>query len=294
MISRCTYFVRFVLYCCYNFINYTRRDLLFMEYVVLALLGVVTGTISVLFGIGGGMIIVPCMLYIHYLIPNLNFSMHDAVGISVMQMIFSSFFGSFINFIKRNIDIKDAFFLGLGGAIGASFSGFVLSGISSKNLMSIFLLVSCYTFYKFLSNSKPKPSQVNLSTRKQSTILVIIGSITGLFAISLGIGGGVIMTPLLAYYLGFSVKKTVVLSLFFIACASCAGSISFVSNGIMNSSVYGAGIILGLFSLIGVIIGSKLIESISLKLHRHILISLYLLCIITTLYKVLSYYNIVF
>lgn len=261
-----------------------------MEYIVLAMLGIITGTISVLFGIGGGMIIVPCMLYIHYLTPNLDFSSHDAVGISVMQMIFSSFFGSFINFVKKNIDIKDAFFLGLGGCIGASFSGFILAGISSKNLMTIFLLVSFYTFYKFLSSSKSKPSSVNLSACRKYITLAVVGIITGVFAISLGIGGGVIMTPLLAYYLGFPVKKIVALSLSFIACASCAGIISFASHGIMSSSVYEAGIILGLFSLAGVIIGSKLIESISLKLHRHILISIYLLCIVATLYKVLSSY----
>ncbi|RDU73745.1 sulfite exporter TauE/SafE family protein [Helicobacter aurati] len=263
-----------------------------MEYISLAILGIITGAISALFGIGGGMIIVPCMLYIHYLVPSLDFSSHAAVGISVMQMVFSSFFGSFLNvFKKKNIDLKEALFLGLGGSIGASFSGFILAVISSKNLMTIFLLVSCYTFYKFLARPKPKYHDASISTQKKYIILVIIGALTGVFAISLGIGGGVIMTPLLAYYLKFATKKIVALSLFFIACASCTGSLSFLSHGIMTESVYKAGIVLGAFSLIGVLIGSKLIESISLKLHRQILICLYLVSILATLHKVLSYHG---
>ena len=64
------------------------------------LIGIVTGIISGLFGIGGGMIIVPFML-------SIGFSSHHAIAISVFQMMFSSVFGSFINYKKRNLNIND-------------------------------------------------------------------------------------------------------------------------------------------------------------------------------------------
>lgn len=59
-----------------------------------ALIGIVSGITSGLFGIGGGMIIVPFML-------SLGMSSHHAVGISVIQMILASVFGSYINYKKR-------------------------------------------------------------------------------------------------------------------------------------------------------------------------------------------------
>ena len=125
-----------------------------MEIVCLAILGIITGSISALFGIGGGMIIVPCMLYLHYLLPDLSFSTHDAVGISVMQMIFSSVFGSAINiFKKKNLCLDSAIFLGIGGFIGAAFSGVVLMYIAEKHLALIFLCVSLFTCLLYTSPS---------------------------------------------------------------------------------------------------------------------------------------------
>lgn len=261
-----------------------------MEVFILLALGLITGTLSALFGIGGGVVIVPCMLYLHYLAPSMDFSSHDAVGISIMQMIFSSVFGSCVNiFKKKNLDLKEALFLGAGGLLGAAFSGILVSGLSSKTLLLIFLLVSCYTFYKFLRSSKPSPRASSLALgSKKYGFLFFVGSLTGLFAISLGIGGGVIMTPLLAYYLGFETKKVVPLSLFFIALASISGTTSFVTAGIVTDEVFRAGLTLGIASLGGVLIGSRLIEIISSTMHRRVLLGIYAVSILATLNKFLT------
>ncbi len=264
-----------------------------MEFVCLAILGILTGSISALFGIGGGMIIVPAMLYLHYILPNLTFSTHDAIGISVMQMIFSSVFGTAINFFqKKNLDLHAALFLGLGGLIGASFSGILLEWIAEKHLTLIFLCVSLFTFYKFVRSAKTKPKNVMLTQLQQCYILIIIGAFTGIFAISLGIGGGVILVPLLMHYLGFNTKKIVPLSLFFIMCAACSGTMSFMRHEIITTHVLYAGLLLGGFSIIGVIIGTKLIDIIAVKIHHRILIIIYLISILATLNKVLRYYGI--
>lgn len=266
-----------------------------MEIIIcLAILGVLTGSISALFGIGGGMIIVPCMLYLHYLLPNFNFSAHDAVGISVMQMIFSSVFGSVINIVKKkNLCLDSAIFLGIGGLIGATFSGIMLTYIEEKHLALIFLCVSLFTFYKFLFNVKKKPNIVHLTKIKQRSILVIIGAFTGVFAISLGIGGGVMLVPLLMQYLGFDTKKIIPLSLFFIVCAALSGTFSFVRNGIITNDVLYAGLLLGSFSLIGVVIGTRLIDNMKAQIHYRILVGIYLVSIFATLNKVLGYYDII-
>ncbi len=63
----------------------------------LAILGLITGAVSGFFGVGGGMVLVPMLLFA-------NFDMKQAVSISIMQMVFSSIFGSFLN-SKKNKEI---------------------------------------------------------------------------------------------------------------------------------------------------------------------------------------------
>lgn len=264
-----------------------------MEFLVLAFLGVVTGVIAALFGIGGGAIIVPAVLYGHYILPSFDFSMQDAVVISVIQMIFSSIFGSFLNiFIKKNLDLKDAMFLGVGGLIGASFSGMLVSSIDSKHLTLIFLIVILITFYKFVFGAKVDVKEKILKPFKKYAIIVLTGISTGIFAISLGIGGGLILTPLFVYFLGYNTKKIMPLSLFFVMCASISGTLSFSNNGILEYKVIHAGLVIGCFSIIGVLIGSRILDLISLKYHRIILMCLYSIAILATLNKVLVYYGI--
>lgn len=70
-----------------------------------ALIGIVSGITSGLFGIGGGMVIVPFALAF-------GISSHHAIAMSVVQMIFSSVFGSYLNYKKKNLNLKDGLFVG--------------------------------------------------------------------------------------------------------------------------------------------------------------------------------------
>ena len=96
---------------------------------ILGLLGVgiLSGILAGFFGIGGGAIIVPMMI----LFGN---DIKIAIGISIMQMIFSSIYGSYVNYKKRNLDFKDGVFVGIGGLIGASFSGVIVDNVPSNIL----------------------------------------------------------------------------------------------------------------------------------------------------------------
>ncbi|WP_418187398.1 TSUP family transporter [Aliarcobacter lanthieri] len=60
-----------------------------MEFGLIAF-GLITGFTSGFFGIGGGSILIPMLLLA-------NYGMKEAVSISIMQMVFSSIYGSFLN-----------------------------------------------------------------------------------------------------------------------------------------------------------------------------------------------------
>ncbi|PPB59632.1 sulfite exporter TauE/SafE family protein [Campylobacter hyointestinalis] len=239
------------------------------------LIGIVTGITSGLFGIGGGTIIVPFML-------SIGFSSHHAIAISVFQMMFSSVFGSFINYKKKNLNINDGILVGLGGLVGASFSGLILTSVSDITLTAAFLCLSIVSLLKYALNIKNVVNHTQRNELQKRLILVGTGAITGVFAISLGIGGGLLMAPILGYMLGFDSKKVVPISLFFVIFSSLSGTISFISSGVINKDIVNAGITVGISSMIGVVIGIKIIEKMQVKAHRKILIGVYILSIILT------------
>lgn len=256
-------------------------DLFFLPYLII---GIFSGMASGIFGIGGGMIIVPFML-------SLGLSSHHAIAISVVQMIFASVFGSYLNYKKKNLILKDGLLIGLGGFIGAMFSGVLLTYFSDITLTSIFLCVSIIFFLKFAFNQKSNIKDVSHSKILKNLILIICGIFTGIFAISLGIGGGLLITPILAYFLGYDTKKVVPLSLFFVIFASISGISSFVYNDIIDKEILQIGILVGISSMFGVFLGIKIMEKINLKYHRIALLSIYMLSISMTMISLLKKLN---
>ncbi|WP_348518379.1 sulfite exporter TauE/SafE family protein [Campylobacter sp. CCS1377] len=251
-----------------------------------ALIGIVSGITSGLFGIGGGMIIVPFML-------SLGMSSHHAVGISVIQMILASVFGSYINYKKKNLNLKDGIVIGLGGLLGAGFSGFVLSYLSDVELTAIFLCVSFVFFLKYAFGVKNITHHTKRSVLAKNVILFIAGAFTGVFAISLGIGGGLLIAPILAYFLGYDSKKVVPISLFFVIFASISGMFSFVGSGVIDEEVIYKGILVGFASMVGVFIGIKIIENMKITSHYKILLCVYALSIVVTAFSLLRKLEIV-
>ena len=68
---------------------------MFLEYLKFFGIGIFTGTITTLLGIGGGVIILPILLYI------INVEVKVATAISAVQVFFASSFGTlFLEFIS--------------------------------------------------------------------------------------------------------------------------------------------------------------------------------------------------
>ncbi|WP_231860204.1 sulfite exporter TauE/SafE family protein [Helicobacter himalayensis] len=252
-------------------------ELLQNQEIIFSALGFISGIAAGFFGIGGGVILVPCSLF-------LGMSMEGAIGISIMQMMFSSVFGSLLNIVRKKLEIQVGIFVGIGGLIGASFSGFIVANLPSKLLLGAFIILTLFSFKKYVFNTKtfanPNPPITNPTLQKLT--MIGIGALTGIFAISLGIGGGLLIGPLLAYFLGLDSKKVVPIALFFIIFASISGSISLYSHNLINTH---NGLIVGLSAMVGVALGTKIIDMVSLANHRYALIVIYAFSLVASIYK---------
>ncbi|GHQ95982.1 UPF0721 transmembrane protein [Helicobacter pylori] len=268
---------------------------------ILALVGLFTGITAGFFGIGGGEIVVPSAIFAH-------FSYSHAVGISLMQMLFSSVVGSIINYKKGLLDLKEGSFAAFGGLMGAVLGSFILKIIDDKILMAVFVVVVCYTFikYAFSNNKKPehfeemhfdlhannktpekKRSLPFVSMDRTHGVLMLAGFVTGIFSIPLGMGGGILMVPFLGYFLKYDSKKIVPLGLFFVVFASLSGVISLYNGRILDNISVQAGVITGIGAFLGVGIGIKLIALANEKVHKILLLLIYALSILATLHKLI-------
>jgi uncharacterized membrane protein YfcA len=75
--------------------------------------GLITGVLSGMLGVGGGFVRMPMMVYI------LGIPTHVAVGTDLFEIIFSAGYGTLTHAIKGNVDIIMALVMHTGAAIGA-------------------------------------------------------------------------------------------------------------------------------------------------------------------------------
>ena len=101
-------------------------------------------------------------------------------------------------------------------------------------------------------------------------------------AISVGIGGSVLVMPILVSFLNYDIKKAVGTGLFFVAFSSTAGFISLAAHGFVY---YGTGVALGLGSLAGVYAGVKTSHRIGKKAQKRWMIALIVAILCVTIKK---------
>ena len=229
----------------------------------LILVGIFIGTMSGFFGIGGGIILVPVLLAI-------GFDIKDAIGISIVQMVFSSVFGSYLNYKKGSLIIGEGIFVGLGGFIGGYIGGHVTQYIPDTVLHFAFFGLLFYALLRLFFSVNNEDESQTKSINK--ALLFGIGAVIGVFSITLGIGGSIILTPLLVGLLHYPLKKAVSAGLFFVVFSSVAGMISRLSSGTID---FNNGLIVAIASLIGVALGIWLKDHVTSKNHKMALLALY-------------------
>lgn len=116
------------------------------EVILFLIIGLGAGVLSGLFGIGGGLIIVPSLIYL------VGFSQHKATGTSLAVLLPPVGIAAVIEFYRNgNVDLRAAMFIAAavvaGSYVGAHLAN-RLSGPYLRLLFGIFVLgMGCYLIY---------------------------------------------------------------------------------------------------------------------------------------------------
>lgn len=198
----------------------------------LLLLGFVVGFSSAALGIGGGITMVPVLTLLYKL------DIKKAVGISLVTIVPVALFGAVTYFILESsyVRIFVALLIIVGSVTGAKYGTTIANKISSNILSKIFSVLLVLIGLKLIG-----VFDIPIVPDSNSTfypLLVVLGLIAGLSSAMFGIGGGVIMVPLLNLFFGLTIHESIATSLTVIIPTTIAGAVFHNKlNGISKSEI---------------------------------------------------------
>ena len=186
------------------------------------------GFMAGLFGIGGGLITVPILFYIFNFIGlDQTFIMHLAVGTSFSIIIPTSIVSTMTHMKYKAVDLKIIKTFGLFVVCGVVLGTIFAANLQTANLILFFSIMTMFFAVIFLLSKEkinPEKKEINLFFR------TILGFLSGFLSAPMGIGGGIINTPILKMF-GYSINTAIGTSAAIGFLIALIGALGFIITG---------------------------------------------------------------
>ncbi|MBM6700224.1 sulfite exporter TauE/SafE family protein [Bifidobacterium pullorum subsp. saeculare] len=164
--------------------------------VVLLAVGVAVGILSGLFGIGGGTVIVPALVW-------LGLTQRHAAATSMLAIVPTSISGVCSYAVNGNVDWIAATLVFCGMLVGGQIGSWLLARLPEKVLRWAFVVFLVFVIVNQVMSNPSRDAQIEMHAATVAG-LVVFGVIAGILAGLLGIGGGAICVPALTILFGAS------------------------------------------------------------------------------------------
>lgn len=158
--------------------------------VVLMIVGVAVGLLSGMFGIGGGTVIVPALVW-------LGLTQRNAAATSMLAIVPTSISGVISYATCGNVDWLAALLLFCGMFVGGQIGSWLLSRLPELVLRWIFVVFLVFVVFNQISFVPSRDQHIAMSALT-GVCLVLLGVVIGILAGLLGIGGGALAVPALS------------------------------------------------------------------------------------------------
>ncbi|MFN3605084.1 MAG: sulfite exporter TauE/SafE family protein [Leptonema sp. (in: bacteria)] len=249
-------------------------DLSFFSIIALISLGTFTGIIGSVLGIGGGIFIIPFLIFFFKL------PLKYAIAVSLVSIVAVSSSVAMVNIEKGLTNLRLGITLEIPMALGSLMGSLIMLKMPSKTLQLYFgiilLPIAFQMFYKSIKQKK----EINTNTSgaysyfepsikkniyydiKNLPYAMVFsffgGTLSGLF----GLGGGIIQVPIMNFICGVPMKIATSTSNFMIGLSATVSAIVLLKNGYVLENI-------AAFLIIGVIVGSFLGIRVLYKSKSH-------------------------
>ncbi len=259
------------------------------------------GFLSGLFGVGGGFLMTPLLMFI-------GIPPAVAVATEANQIVASSVSGVLAHWRRDNVDLKMGFVLLVGGIFGSSFGVWFFTFLRGIGQVDLVIKLSYVVFLGVIGSLMFAESIKSILNRKRqrrvkrfthnwmhglplkmrfrrskiyisSLLPLAIGFIVGWLSAIMGVGGGFVMVPAMIYLLGMPTAVVVGTSLFQIIFVTANVT---MLQSINNQTV---DVVLALLLLLGGVVGAQIGARASGKLHGEQLRGLLALLVISVCAK---------
>jgi uncharacterized membrane protein YfcA len=177
-------------------------------------LGFVAGTYGTLVGIGGGLIVVPILIFNHY--PD-----RIAAGTSMVVVLGNALSGSSSFLRQRRVHVRAAIVFALAGIPGALFGALIDQHVPQRLFNLLFALLLATVGVRILTSRVADAGETagagGTDVPFSWAMTAAVGFFAGLVASIFGVGGGLIYVPTMVYLLGFLTHVATATSTFAIA-----------------------------------------------------------------------------
>ncbi|HUG32242.1 MAG TPA: sulfite exporter TauE/SafE family protein [Acidimicrobiia bacterium] len=184
----------------------------------LVLIGLAAGVLGGGLGVGGGIILVPLLVFV-------GLDRHRAHATSLSAIVLIAIAGALSFGVSGEVDLVAGMTIGIGGIVGSVLGTTVMHRVSARSLTIVFGIVLLVAGIRLVLSAEPLPGAVDYSALGQTVIALGIGLVAGFFAGLAGIGGGVVIVPSSVLLLGLEQHEAQGTSLLAIVFTAIAGTI---------------------------------------------------------------------
>jgi hypothetical protein len=236
------------------------------RFTALSATGVAAGLLAGLFGVGGGVVMVPLLMAL-LLMPQRTASSTSLFAI--VPIAGAAAWGYAAN---GNVDYRSGALLLLGGIVGGQLGGWLLPRVRVATLQFGFGLLSIATAVRLFWPVADE-AIIPVGAFVGDVLLVVVGLCSGILAALFGIGGGIILVPAMVLLTGANADAARGTSLIVVIGTAVTASVRLVRAGYVDVR---AGLTAGLVGapagLVGSALGQWLPQQVALWLFAALLV----------------------
>lgn len=276
---------------------------------IIAILGLggLVGLLSGLFGVGGGFLLTPLLMW-------MGIPPAVAVASDTNQIVAASVSGTIAHSRNKNVDFKLGFIILVGSLVGGSFGTALVKVLRSlgnfdfvlKSTYVVMLLcVGSFMFLESINSLRKRKQETGEAPKENKAMqfmnklpikmyfevsgihcsvisLFLLGLLIGILAALMGVGGGFIMLPVMIYLLGMPTIKAVGTSVFVIIFTAINVT---MAQSTLNHTV---DVVLAIVLLIGSSIGAQFGAKLGKRLPAEQLRVIFSVIVLAVMLKMLA------